>query len=85
MFKQKLFGRGSKVLNRVIDHMTGKNANTRHFFKEIERAEIHVLPLYSKLKTENLEQYLIKVFNPRYNQLKWSDYAIMYRSKKFEI
>lgn len=77
-------GKGKNVLNRVLDHMRGKSANTRLFFEEIER-EIHLLPLYTKRQIENLEQYLIKVFNPRYNQLKWSDYAIMYRVKEFEI
>lgn len=78
-------GKGKNVLNRVLDHMRGKSANTRYFFEEIERAEIHILPLYSSLEIENLEQYLIKIFHPKYNQLKWSDYAIMIRIKDFEI
>jgi hypothetical protein len=78
-------GKGSKVLNRVIDHMRGKSANTRSFFEEIERAEIHILPLYSGWTTEKLEQYLIKVLNPKYNELKWSDYYISNIVKEFEI
>ncbi|KZR59968.1 GIY-YIG nuclease family protein [Pseudobacillus badius] len=78
-------GRGSKVLNRVLHHMRGKSANTRNFFREIESVEIHLLPLYSKGETEDLEQYLIKVLNPKYNELKWSDYYIFNAIKGFEI
>lgn len=77
-------GRG-KVLNRVFSHMTGNSGNTKRFWKEIERAEITILPLYSVGKTEDLEQYLIKILKPKYNRRKWSDYAIMYRIKEFEI
>ncbi|MBO9131425.1 GIY-YIG nuclease family protein [Bacillus sp. 165] len=78
-------GRGKKVLNRVIDHMTGKSLNTRHFFEEIEHAEILILPSCSRGRIESLEQYLIKVFNPKYNELKWSDYTIMNLIKDFEV
>jgi excinuclease ABC subunit C len=78
-------GKGKNILNRVLDHMRGKSANTRHFFEEVERAEIQILPLYSDLEIQNLEQYLIKIFQPKYNKLKWSDYTILYRIKEFDI
>lgn len=78
-------GRGKNVLNRVVTHMKGKNSNTRHFFKEMELAEIHILPLYSEGATEDLEQYLIKVLNPKYNRLKWLDETIISRIQDFEI
>lgn len=78
-------GRGKKVLNRVIDHMKGKSLNTRYFYQEVEFAEIYILPLYCEGKTDDLEQCLIKILNPKYNKLKWSDFAIMKRMIDFEI
>ncbi|AZU61670.1 GIY-YIG nuclease family protein [Neobacillus mesonae] len=78
-------GKGKKVLNRVIEHMTGKSENTRRFYKQIERSEIHILPFYTERKIVDLEQYLIKIFNPKYNRLKWSDGAVLAGSKYFEI
>ncbi|ARK24160.1 hypothetical protein SporoP37_05315 [Sporosarcina sp. P37] len=78
-------GRSSKVLTRVIDHMAGKSGNTRRFSEEIERAEIYLLPFYSKYEIDNLEQYLIDLFNPKYNQLKWTEGTAKYRCMEFEI
>jgi excinuclease UvrABC nuclease subunit len=51
--------------------MKGKCENTRRFFEQIERAEIHIFPSYKDWETGDLEQYLIKIFNPKYNRLKW--------------
>lgn len=78
-------GRSSKILARVIDHMAGKCENTRRFFEEIERAEIHLLPFYSKYEIDDLEQYLIELCNPKYNQLIWSEGTAKYRCREFEI
>ncbi|MCT1904333.1 GIY-YIG nuclease family protein [Oceanobacillus sojae] len=78
-------GMGGKILNRVFVHMRGKSPNTSGYYHEIEWAEIHTLPLYRRSKTEELEQFLIKMLNPKYNELKWSGYTIMNMIKYFEI
>lgn len=78
-------GMGGNVLSRAISHMKGKSENTKRFYKEIQRAEILILPLYTDYETEELEQYLIKIFKPKYNQRKWSDHLILNKIKNFEI
>ncbi|WP_303966478.1 GIY-YIG nuclease family protein [Sporosarcina ureae] len=78
-------GRSSKILARVIDHMVGKCENTKRFYEEMYRAEIYLLPFYSKYEIDDIEQYLIELCNPKYNQLKWSEGTAKYRCKEYEV
>jgi excinuclease UvrABC nuclease subunit len=78
-------GKGKKILNRVFDHMMGRCENTKRFYQQIFRAELHILPFYTEMETEDLEQYLIYILNPKYNRLKWCESTVIGRGDHFSI
>lgn len=61
-------GRSKEIKTRLLNHFTGNSKNTKHFIMEINSVSL--------FETENdeylseLESYLIKEFNPKYNQMK---------------